>query len=96
MNSKKAKKTTVTLGVFIWSLTQPAEDVFDFAALAKHGVKVAWVVDQGRRHQLGQRYLQVATLTLLAVVGQPPAGIKRHTEAVDRLAQQQPLKAELG
>ena len=29
-------------------------------------------------------------------MGQPPTGVKRHAEAIDRLAQQQRLKAELG
>lgn len=38
--------TTVTLGVFIWSLTQPAEDVFDFAALDEI---VQRATDEGRQ-----------------------------------------------
>ena len=40
-----ARITTVTLGVFIWSLTQPAEDTFDFTVLDEIVQRAA---DEGR------------------------------------------------
>ncbi|MNH11132.1 hypothetical protein D3C79_706380 [compost metagenome] len=67
-----------------------------FTALTQHGIQITWVADQRRRDQLSQRDVDAASLALLAVVGQAPAGVKWHAEAIDRLAEQQGLKSELG
>ena len=72
------------------------DHLLHFATLTKHGVKIARIADQGCRDQLGERHVYVAPFTLLAVMGQPPTRIKRHTEAIDRLAKQQALKTKLG